>query len=180
MYSEEELQALAKAQYEFKREYRFRNYKHTLFSLLSSAIILLIAVFIISGLIFDIRTVYGDGMETAVPDGHYIVSNRLAYQIRVPQRGDVVLSNGHLYRIIGMPGEEVSIYGGHLYINNTRVKEEYLAETLLTYPVSGKETQQVPEGSYYVLCDNRKCYDDSRQGFFITPANIQGRLLFVI
>ena len=179
MYTEADAAALAKAQAEFKKEYHFRTGIHTVISLGVSLIMLIITAAILYLFVFDIMPVYGDGMSPTMKSEQYIVANKLAYQMRTPQRGDVVLAGGHIYRIIGMPGEEIEIYGGHLYINGDKVTEEYLYSDVLTYPVVQKECMTVPENSYYVLCDNRKCYDDSRQGVFLNPDAISSKIMFV-
>jgi signal peptidase I len=178
-YTEEQQLALAKAQHEFQRDYRIKSNMHAILSLLSSAGIIAAAIAIILLFILSVSKVYGNGMEPVMQNDHYVVANRLAYQIRTPQRGEVIIADGHIYRIIGMPGETVKIYGGHIYINNVLAQEEYLDTTMLTSGIIGNEKIEVGDNEYYVLCDNRKCFDDSRQGWLLTKDKIQQKVLFI-
>lgn len=180
-YSQEQLQMLAKAQADFKKEYKFRNRLHGLVSALSGAVIVMITCIIAGLFIFQVNHIYGNGMEPNIKNEHYAFSNRLAYKMRLPQRGEVITTtDGHMYRIIGLPGEKVNIFAGHIYINDELVTEDYQLENVLTFPVAGYEETQVPAGTYYVLCDNRMCYDDSRMGRTLPLEAISSKVLFIL
>lgn len=181
MYTEADQQALAKAQAEFKKEYQIRSGTHTLISLGVSLVMIAVMIICLLQFVFIIQPVYGNGMSPTIADGQYIVANRLAYQMRQPQRGEIILSSGRIYRIIGMPGETIKFYGGHIYINDTLVEEEYILDGTLTYPVYQNEEIIIPDDSYFVLVDNRQNYDDSRQGRVLSTAQLGNvsKIMFV-
>ncbi|ADL36247.1 signal peptidase I LepB4 (plasmid) [Butyrivibrio proteoclasticus B316] len=179
-YTQENLATLAKAQEEIKKEYKFKTRAYALASMAASLAMLAAAVATLMAFVFNVYSIYGDGMEPAVKDGHYAVTNRLAYIAREPKRGDVIISDGHMYRIIGLPGEKIEIYGGHVYIDDKLAEEDYLAQGMITTPVYINTAYTVPEDAYYVLSDNRKCFDDSRQGFAISRIAITDKVLFIL
>ncbi len=178
MYTNEEAQFLAKAQAGFKKDYKKKRLSNYFVSALVNLVLIMIAVAAIFMFILDCNSIYGDGMSDTFSSGSPVISNRLAYMMSEPQRGDIILTDTNIYRIIALPGETVEIYGGHIYIDGEFVKEEYQLENVLTYPVVGYETLTVPEGAYYCLCDNRKCYDDSRLGNAISRQAIRSKALF--
>jgi signal peptidase I len=74
-------------------------------------------------------------------------------------------------RVIGLPGETLQIWRGHVYINRHLLNEPYLLKRMYTCPVEGRkisETLVLKEGQYAVLGDNRTCSTDSR---FYGPVN---------
>lgn len=181
MYTESDVQALAKAQAEFKKEYKIKSGTHTLISLGTSLLMLIVMVTVMLQFVFILQPVYGDGFAPNITESHYIVANRLAYKMRQPQRGEVILTDGRMYRIIAMPGETIKFYGGHIYIDGQLVEEEYIPDGVLTYPVYQHTEMTVPENSYFVMTDNRQNYDDSRQGLFLAQTQIDSvsKVMFV-
>ena len=106
-------------------------------------------------------------METTIPAGSRIIGWRPDYHFEDPQRGDIVIfkypddeSMTFVKRIIGMPGETVTIIDGKVYINNstTPLDEPYLTQT----PTGSFGPYLVPADSYFMLGDNRDNSKDSR------------------
>jgi signal peptidase I len=88
-----------------------------------------------------------------------------------PARGDVVIITDDrgdrvMKRIIGLPGEMVTLYKGFIYIDRQRINEPYLPRH--TYTFKSEETDQLPadwrlgDDEYFVLGDNRFESHDSR------------------
>jgi len=86
------------------------------------------------------------------------------------ERGDVVvLDDGHaeyaVKRIIGLPGETVQVWRGHVFVNRRMLVEPYLPKKVYTCP-TGREflgaTYVLAAGEFFVLGDNRPCSTDSR------------------
>jgi signal peptidase I len=127
----------------------------------------------------------GASMEPNFPDGEYLLTDKLSYRFREPKRGEVIVfeaprTNGEEFikRIIGLPGENVSVRNGSVYINNKKLDEQYLNNSVLTgsgsFLTEGKQII-VPENNYFVLGDNRSASSDSRMWGFVSKDKITGR-----
>lgn len=141
-------------------------------TLILAAVIYLVVNF------FTIRCeVDGPSMEPTLQTGQRLIVYRLAYAFSEPERGDVIVfrsSNNPdddlVKRIIGLPGETVSIQGGRVYING-----ELLEEPSFIPSAAYDGTWEVPEGHYFVLGDNRNSSSDSHSWGTIAAGQILGR-----
>ena len=125
-----------------------------------------------------------DGCRSRVSDR--VIANRIVYRFHAPERGDIVVfkapasvaaacdAGGTLVkRIVGLPGEQVSMENGHVLINGVRLGEPYLALAF-----RGSESGEWPRSSrrgYFVLGDNRAMSCDSRRWGVVPRENIIGR-----
>ena len=125
-------------------------------------------------------------MEHTIPKPSRIISSRIHYWNSDPQRGDVVLFDPpfeeeyyYVKRVIGLPGDTVTIRNGLVYINDATqpLDEPYLAET----PRGNFGPYVVPEGHYFVLGDNRNHSNDARYWSvtYVPRENIYAKALFV-
>ena len=85
------------------------------------------------------------------------------------QRGDIVLIDDGfkayaLKRVVGLPGETVSLWRGAVFINRKLLREPYLPRYTYTSPSEQKGTYifRLGAGEYFALGDNRSCSLDSR------------------
>lgn len=117
-----------------------------------------------------------------------LFGNRLAYLWSEPERGDIIIfkfpddeSQKYIKRIIGLPGEKVTIIDGQIFINDseTPLQEGYLKEAWVLN--DGPYEFEVPEGCYLVLGDNRNNSKDARfwNNTYVTEEQIIGKALFV-
>ena len=103
------------------------------------------------------------------------INNFLIINANVPQRGEIIIfkypddeSENFVKRVIGLPGEKVTIKDSKIYINDSKepLKETYLKEDWYwengSEESGGELVYQVPEDSYFVLGDNRNNSKDSR------------------
>ncbi len=177
-----DVKGLGKAQKEFQKKYKRKIIFNSLIQFAISCAVFVIGIIFILFAGIGVYQVSGNGMGNELKDGSYSLGNKFAYIINNPSRGDVVVTKGSsVYRIIGMPGETVEFNGGFVYVNGKVLDESaYLntdGKSLST--VYSKETYVVPENSYFVLCDNRDCFEDSREkGLFITKDNIESKMFF--
>jgi signal peptidase I len=123
----------------------------------------------------------GYSMGKTLPDGSYILADRLAYQQKAPQRGDIVIfalpmdpKQEMIKRVIGLPGETVAIKDGVVTINNAPINESFITEPPL---YSGEWT--VPKGQYFVLGDNRNNSADSHSWGFLPQENIIAKAVWI-
>lgn len=146
--------------------------------ILTVAIALIIAL-IIRAFVIQIVYIPTSGMEPNLKAGDRVIVNKLAYSLlnnKKPERGAIVVidvqNNGNyqVKRIVALPGENVKIKKGQVYINGRPLKETY---QLIRGNVSSEQAK-VMRGSYYVLGDNREKSLDSRSYGAIPKTRIVG------
>lgn len=140
-------------------------------------------------LILQPHKIKGASMEPNFHDGEYLLTDKVSYRLGEPGRGDVIVfkappdyKDEFIKRIIGLPGEEIKVQGGKIYINGRELEEGYLPNDARILPGRFSEEGQVitvPAGSYYVLGDNRDHSLDSRNLGPIERQYVTGRAWFV-
>ena len=120
-------------------------------------------------------------MEPNLHDGQSIIANKLVYYLHPPERGDIIVfqapsnpGKDYIKRIIGLPGEEVAIREGQVYIDGARLEETYVARPARRS--WGPEV--VGESEYFVLGDNRSNSNDSRNWGMLDEEAIIGKAWF--
>lgn len=146
-------------------------------------IVLAVGIFLIVYLlILRPHKIKGASMEPNFPDGEYLLTEKVSYYTKEPQRGDVVVfkppisEDEFIKRIIALPGEIVSISNGKFFINNQELDESYInVNTSSGIFLKEGEKYLVPEGEYFVAGDNRSHSSDSRIWGPITKKVIAGK-----
>ena len=133
---------------------------------------------------------HGNGKEVIAKTGSMLpnipIDSKLLvdesfYLRRRPRRFDIVLVrrtfrnpgdsaptyNSIVSRVVGLPGEAISIRRGNLYINGRRIKEPFPIKPCPskvddTFPCSEMSPVRIPAGQYFLLADNRAESEDSR------------------
>jgi signal peptidase I len=115
----------------------------------------------------SVYVVEGTSMAPNYPAGTHLYGAPVS---TLPERGDVVLlddgqADYAVKRIVGLPGETVQLWRGHVFINRAMLVEPYLPKHIYTYPAEPTRrgaTFVLGEDQYVVLGDNRPCSADSR------------------
>jgi len=117
-------------------------------------------------------------MVPTLNSNDYVVVNKLAYQLGQPTRGDIIVFKyppdptqiPYIKRVIGLPGDQVHIADSKVYINGVELTEPYLK---VSTNLGGDWT--VPEGSLFVMGDNRNGSSDSRAWGMVPLGNVIGK-----
>lgn len=140
--------------------------KKELFEWLKAIVVSLIVVFFIKFFIFDIMAIDGISMEPTLHDKDRVFVNIAGYKLENPEHGDVIIftpsidkDSYYVKRVIGVAGDEIRIKNGRVFVNNVELNEIYLTPGTRT---EGNVNLKVPEGTIFVLGDNRNNSEDSR------------------
>ncbi len=115
----------------------------------------------------SVYVVEGTSMTPTYPAGTHLYGAPISTPL---ERGDVVLlddgqADYAVKRIVGLPGETVQLWRGHVFINREMLVEPYLPKHVYTYPVEPLRRGAIfvlGEDQYLVLGDNRPFSADSR------------------
>jgi signal peptidase I len=129
-------------------------------------------------------------MEPTFLDNEIFLVNKFPFLFSPPKRGHVVqvyipsLDEIVIKRIIGLPGEQVTIKQNGVFITDINQRTWKLSETYLSADVATKSRLEVPETyqklnefEYFVLGDNRRESTDSRNYGPVHRTNIFGRII---
>jgi len=142
-----------------------------------------IAVMIILFLYQPVK-VEGTSMMPALVDQERIFINKFVYHAESIGRGDMVVfwyprdpSKSYIKRVIGLPGDSISIDRGTVIVNGTALRETYV-------PNQYQDEQSMPPmvvqpDDYFVLGDHRSASNDSRAWGTVPRRYIYGKAVFV-
>jgi len=144
-------------------------------------ILLAVALYFAVDVVIDRVEVFNVSMEPTVVQGEVIFVNKLAYRFGKVERGDIVTFHypldpqvDYIKRAIGLPGDEVVIENGEVFINGIKINEPYLKNV-----TNGEGTWIVPADMYFVMGDNRQESVDSRSWGFVPKEGLIGKAIAV-
>jgi signal peptidase I len=127
--------------------------------------------------------VEGTSMQPELIDQERIFVNKFVYHFEEIHRGDIVVfwyprdpSKSFIKRVIGVPGDDVSVRNGQVFINGKLLEEKYVPrgyQDLESFP-----PMRVAEDHYYVLGDHRNASNDSRSWGLVPRKYIYGKAVF--
>lgn len=160
-----------------KQRNRFLHLLGELFQTTLIAALLFLAVNLVTARI----RVEGISMEPSLHDGQFVIVNRLAYRWQSPTRGDIVVfyfplnpSRRFIKRIIGLPGDVISIHDGQVYVNSIQLVESYIAA-----PPRYQGEWRLGPSEAFVLGDNRNNSSDSQNWGSLPMEEIIGKAVLV-
>jgi signal peptidase I len=125
--------------------------------------------------------VEGSAMEPSLSQDDFVLIDKLAYVLTKPARGDIIMhylpsSRTRMYvkRIVGLPGERVTISQGKVAINGVALNEPYLSQ-----PAYYSTALEMRDDEYFVLGDNRNYSSDSHSWGALPANDIIGKVVFV-
>lgn len=142
-------------------------------------VVIPIRVFVVSPFVVD-----GDSMHPTFANLDYLIIDEILYRFKAPERGEVIVfrypgnpSVFYIKRIIGLPGETVSIDHGVVTIigvdgTKLQLDEPYAVNEDATYT----KNVSLDSGEYFVMGDNRPNSSDSRIWGPLPKKDIIGRV----
>jgi signal peptidase I len=137
--------------------------------------------------IMESRYIPSKNMLPTLQVNDRLMVDKLIYHFSSPKRGDIVVfsptqtlidqdyKDAFIKRIVGLPGDQVQIKKGQVYINGQELSENYIYQDESMAENIDWGPQIIPVKSYMVLGDNRRNSYDSRFWGFVPRENIIGK-----
>lgn len=157
-----------------------QSLRNFVLDILETVVISLLLFLAINAVSARIR-VDGHSMVPTFKDGEFVIVDKISYHFHDPSRGDVIVfhyprdpQQEYIKRVIGLPGDQIDVSNGSVYVNGSKLNEPYInAEPLY-------ELQTVvPAGELFVLGDNRNNSSDSHDWGTVPEDFVVGRAVFV-
>ncbi|WP_082096998.1 signal peptidase I [Paenibacillus wulumuqiensis] len=143
--------------------------------------------------LFEPFVVSGQSMEPNFHNDERLIANKLLYDLRSPQPGEVIVlkvpsqHRDFIKRVIAVGGDTVKVEGDRLMVNGKAVDEPYIQSAVAAaqaqgspynindFPTPALPDGKVPEGYLFVMGDNRSHSQDSRMIGYIPVNDVVGR-----
>ena len=134
---------------------------------------------VIRTFIFEPVRVDGHSMDYTLADNEYMIVTKYDYLLGEPERFDVVICHypergrtNFVKRLVGLPGDTVSMLNGTLYVNGETIDEPYITNKA-NYNM---QAYTLKDDEYFVLGDNRSSSNDSHIIGPISREQIKGHV----
>jgi signal peptidase I len=161
------------------------------------AFAILIALFI-RAFIVQAFKIPSSSMEPTLLVGDYLLVNKFIYGVRIPysdikffeykkpKRGDIIVfvfpkdrKKDFIKRVIGTEGEKVTILHNKIFIDDKLINDPWGHFTMPRSSIEDYGPVKVPEGSLFVMGDNRDNSQDSRFWGFVKTNEVKGKAFIV-
>jgi signal peptidase I len=155
---------------------------------IAETVFLTLLMFLIIRFAIQNFNIDGASMEPNLHNTELVLVDKWSYLFSPPARGDIIVfrappepSQDYVKRIIGLPGDMVTIRNTTVIVDGIVLKETYVAPQNQGVPPGARTITnlRVPANDYFVLGDNRTVSSDSRIWGFVPRQNIIGRAALV-
>ncbi|MCX7921835.1 MAG: signal peptidase I [Clostridia bacterium] len=162
-------------------------------------VIALVIAMLIKAFLFIPIEVKMVSMQDTLFEGQRLIVYKLGYYFSQPKRGDIIIFEhqpgslkgllkylpipnpqevDYIKRVIAVPGDEIEIKDGAVYLNGKKLDEPYAKG--VTYNFNTDKPIKIPENKIFVMGDNREHSSDSRQFGPIDIDKVRGKAVFRI
>ena len=142
------------------------------------------ASFFIITFLYQPVKVEGTSMLPRLEDQDRLFINKFVYRFENIERGDVVVFNyprdpekSYIKRVIGLPGDHISVDSGRVFVNSIAIREPYVPDRYRD--IRSVQAMTVPAHEYFVMGDHRSISSDSRDFGPVARHFIYGKAEFV-
>jgi signal peptidase I len=156
------------------------NWKRFVFDIIETLALAAILFLGINAVSARVR-VDGFSMNPTLQDGEFVLVSKINYKLGDVERGDIIVfhfpmdpEQELIKRVIGLPGDTISVQNGVVSVNGQALDEPYIAAAP-AYP--GEWV--VPEGHLFVLGDNRNDSSDSHSWGYLPLEKVVGKAVVI-
>ena len=178
---ENEVQAAPETaeQPENKKEEKKKTVGQEILSWILTFAVAIALALVIRTFIFEPVRVDGHSMDYTLADNEYMIVTKYDYLLGEPERFDVIICHypergrtNFVKRLVGLPGDTVSMLNGTLYVNGEAIDEPYITNKA-NYNM---QAYTLKDDEYFVLGDNRSSSNDSHIIGPISREQIKGHV----
>ena len=165
---------------ESSRPGRFRTIIRGVWEILQMLILALVLYFAIDSVVARVR-VQKISMEPTLQPEEILLVNKLAHRFGEIRHGEIITFHypldpqlDYVKRVIGLPGDRIEVGNSQVFVNSRQLYEPYISA-----PPEYEGVWEVPEGSLFVLGDNRNPSADSHVWGFVPMENVIGKVIAV-
>jgi signal peptidase I len=147
---------------------------------LQTIVLAIVMYFLIDTVVARVRVDNISMLPTLQP-GEFVLVNKITYRLSDVKRGDIIVfhyplnpQEDYIKRVIGLPGDDVNITNGELFVNGQKINESYISVTMVS-----EGDWVVPQDALFVMGDNRNQSSDSRAWGYVPMENLVGKAMVI-